>query len=146
MKTHLGIGNQTSSVEKCCGNAGATMERWYSQAALVLWPHSKRVVIKLQSLLHSGIHSAVSTLQANIRDCKQQSAELQESHEMVRRLVKHVEKQPDSTNWYSVEAMLDIVQSCDDIWLCIQSLAVVTKKRFSATIADNFLHGCKHFG
>ena len=28
------------SVEECCGNAGATMERWYSQAALVLWPHS----------------------------------------------------------------------------------------------------------
>ena len=48
------------SVEECCGNAGATMERWYSQAALVLWPHSKRVVIKLQSLLHSGIPSAVN--------------------------------------------------------------------------------------
>ena len=135
------------SVEECSGNAGATMERWYNQAALVFWPHSNSVAVKLQSLLHDGIHSAVNALQANIRACKQQSVELQESHEMVRRLVKHLEKQPDITHLhYSVDAMLDIVQSCDDIQLYIQYLAMVTKKGFSATIADNLLRGCKHFG
>ena len=134
------------SVEECSGNEGATMERWYSQAALVLWPHSNRVAIKLQSLLHDGICSAVDALQANIRGCNQQSAELQESREMVRLLVKHLEKQPDSTGRYSVDTMLDNVQSCDDLQLYIQYLAVVTKEEFSATIADNLLCGCKHFG
>ena len=134
-------------VEECSGNEGATMERWYHLAALVLWPHSNSVAIKFQSLLHDGIRSAVNTLQANIRACKQQSTELQESHEMVCRLVKHLEKQPDSTYlYYSVDAMLDIVQSCDDLQLYIQYLAVVTKNEFGATIADNLLCGCKHFG
>ena len=46
---------------------------------------------------------------------------------------------------YSVDAMLDNVQSCDDIQL-FKYLAVVTKKGLSATIADNLLRGCKHFG
>ena len=137
-------------VEECSGNEGATMERWYHLAALVLWPHFSSVAIKLQSLLHGGIGSAVKALQANIRACKQQSTELQESHEMVRRLVKHLEKEPDSTrlfyDWYSIEVMLDIVQSCDDLQLYIKYLAVVTKKGFSAAIADNLLCGCKHFG
>ena len=66
------------------------MERWYNLAALVLWPHSNSVAIKLQPLLHDGIGSAVNTLQANVRACKQQSTEFQEFHEMVHRLVKHV--------------------------------------------------------
>ena len=56
------------SVEECSGNGGVTMERWYQQAALVLWPHANRVAIKLQLLLHNGFENAVKTLQDKFKE------------------------------------------------------------------------------
>ena len=52
----------------------------------------------LQSLSHDGVGGAVKALQTNIRSCEQQNTELQECHEMVRHVVKHLEKQPESTH------------------------------------------------
>ena len=129
------------SVEECSGNAGVTMERWYQQAALVLWPHANSVAIKLQLLLHNGFGNAVKTLQDKI---KEQSTESQEYHEMVHHLVKYLKKQPSSLCYQ--QDVSNVVQSCDDLQLYIKYLAVVTKKGFSAAIADNLLCGCKHFG
>ena len=62
---------------------------------MVLWAHSNSVAIKLQSLSHDGVSGAVKALQANIRACEQQSTQLQESNEMVRHLVKQLERQPE---------------------------------------------------
>ena len=56
------------------------------------------MAIKLRSLSHDGVHGPVKALQANIRSCKQQNTELQECHEMVHHVVKHFEKQPESTH------------------------------------------------
>ena len=53
------------------------------------------MAIKLWSLSHDGVGGAVKALQANIRACKQQSTQLQESNEMVSHLVNQLERQPE---------------------------------------------------
>ena len=140
-------------VEECSGNEGATMERWYHLAALVFWPCAKAINIEFEALLRSGIGSAVKKLQANITECAAGStaAELQECHKMIRLLVKHLEKQSNELSYfyggvYCVSTMLAIVQNCDDLQLYIEYIAVVTKKGFSAEIAESLLLGCEHFG
>jgi hypothetical protein len=46
------------------GNEGTTMERWYRQAAVVLWPRQQHYV----HLCHAGLEVAVKTLQHAVAD------------------------------------------------------------------------------
>ena len=70
---------------------------------------------------------------------------------MVRLLVKHLEKHSNASYYcggygYCVASMLTVVQSCDDLQLYIEYLAVVTRKGFGAAIAESLLLGCEHLG
>ena len=139
-------------VEECSGNAGATMERWYRQATLVLWPRGDTVAIKLRALVKEGTGVAVKKLQTDLQACREQglaadSEQWQECLETTRLLVKHLEKPRDRHgDKHSAAVMLSNIQSCGDLQLYITYLAVVTKNSFSAAIASSLLCGCKHFG
>ena len=135
-------------VEECSGNEGATMERWYRQATLVLWPRANIVPMKVKALIRKGIGVAVKKLQVNLTACHEQglaadSEQWQECLETTRLLVKHLEKSGDI---HSAAIMLSNIQSCGDLQLYITFLAVVAKNSFSAAITSSLLRGCKHYG
>ena len=139
-------------VEECSGNEGATMERWYRQATLVLWPRANTVAMKVKALVRKGFGVAVKKLEAELKACREQglaadSQEWQECRETTRLLVKHLEK-PSGLygDSYSTAIMLSNVQSCGDLQLYISYLEVISKCSFSVSIADSLLRGCKHFG
>ncbi len=138
-------------VEECSGNEGATMERWYRQATLVLWPRANTVSMKVKALIKKGADVAVKKLQADVKACREQglaadSKEWQGCQETTRLLLKHLEKPGDRYgNNHSAAIMLSNVQSCGDLQLYISYLAVVTKNFFSAAIASSLLQGCKHY-
>ena len=139
-------------VEECSGNEGASMERWYSLAALVLWPTANKLALKLDARSQYGMENAAKKLREDIAVCGEKglgagSKEWQECLEMTQLMVKRLQKQGASYYMRDTSAtMLSNVQSCGDLQLYISYLEVISKCSFSAKIADSLLRGCKHFG
>lgn len=55
--------------EEYTGNAGPTVDHWYHQAVLVLWPHSFAVDMACSSGLTPGIQFIMRQMQINRRSC-----------------------------------------------------------------------------
>jgi hypothetical protein len=69
-------------VEGPTGNAGATMDRWYHQAAMVIWPNKAHFSI----LLHAGQYSAIPELQEMLAN---NSADLARCREFASLILEH---------------------------------------------------------
>ncbi|GAQ90663.1 hypothetical protein KFL_006700010 [Klebsormidium nitens] len=61
-------------VEEATGNEGASMDRWYHHAALVLWPHAKYWKVKCANDLEGAVEKAVR-LAGDIKDLPPESEE-----------------------------------------------------------------------
>ena len=139
-------------VEECSGNEGASMERWYSLAALVLWPSANKLALKLDARSQYGMDNAAKKLQEDIATCREKglaadSKEWQECQEMTQLMVKRMKKQGSSYYMCGASAvMLSNIQSSGDLQLYSTYLEVLSKNSFSAEIASSLLCGCKHYG
>ena len=122
-----------TEVEECSGNEGASMERWYSLAALVLWPSANKLALKLDTRSQYGMDNAAKKLQEDIAACHEKglaanSKEWQECQEMTQLMVMHMKKQ--GSGYYVRGAsvvMLSNIQSCSDLQLYIAYLEVLSK-------------------
>ncbi len=122
---------QESSFNEATGNAGATIDRFYSRAALVIWPTSNHLAV----LSQGGIHATLPYLKSQVQAWQDQGSVVgtqpwQNCHEVITHLLKN-------------GAVGNITDSTFDVLLAM----VVDLRdaehfgRFLDKIADGRLHG-----
>ena len=129
-------------VEECSSNEGATMERWYRLAALVLWFSYNTVSVKLASWTKLGIGSGIEKVQANIK------ADCDYSYSYKRRCGYEEEEDPDDWSTgeiYDSDVTLDNWVGLDDAHKDIAEMAVeedelMEENRFNGLDPEQEVH------
>jgi hypothetical protein len=130
-------------VQEASGNAGATMERWYHRAALVIWPQR----LNFYQLCQAGQHSAILQLKqmltagpaTNIEQCQEFATEIINEWKLPN---YHVVDE----DYADAKTMFDLLIKIGSVKLLEQFLKNILTQILSGKEAKAIIKICKQYG
>ncbi len=130
-------------VHEATGNEGASMDRWYRQAVIVIWPAERTFEI----LAGEGQASALPELERRLARSKKPAA-LADCRTFAEEIIGHWdrEQRPEKDQSSYPQRMLELLVRLGDVKLAERFLRDVFPKNYDGSEGRALLELCEHFG
>jgi hypothetical protein len=135
--------SRKQTISEATGNAGASMERWYRQGAIVIWPHDRTFRI----LAGEGQQAALPELEKRLANC-QSDADLAACRSFAQEIVNHWRPRQCGPSDHSAfpRRMLDVLVRVGTLDLVQAFLRDVLPKDFDGSEGKSLLAMGQKFG
>ncbi|HEY2412127.1 MAG TPA: 2OG-Fe(II) oxygenase [Pirellulaceae bacterium] len=135
--------SRKQTISEATGNAGASMERWYRQGAIVIWPHDRTFRI----LAGEGQQAALPELEKRLSSSKT-DADLAACRSFAQEIIKHWQprQRGPSDNPAFPRRMLDVLLRIGTLELVETFLRDVLPKDFDGSEGKSLLAMGQKFG